>query len=172
MTIQDLGALGELIGSVAVLATLVYLTLQTRQNSRMIGAQLDVARMNTMQTNVLTKATSSELLDAMAEDSIAESPINPRLSDYWMAEFFTHKSDTPAVDAPNHLQLPASSQLLSCRRRRRMDSACATPHLPGRRESADRAPQPGAARSEPCCRFRCHRAHRTSRLSVLRIPLP
>ena len=31
MTIQDLGALGELIGSVAVLATLIYLTLQTRQ---------------------------------------------------------------------------------------------------------------------------------------------
>ena len=91
MTIQDLGALGELIGSVAVLATLVYLALQTRQNSRMIGAQLDVARMNTMQTNVLTRATSSELLDAMAQDSIAESPINPRLSDYWMAEFFTHQ---------------------------------------------------------------------------------
>jgi hypothetical protein len=32
MDIQDLGALGELIGSVAVLATLVYLALQTRQN--------------------------------------------------------------------------------------------------------------------------------------------
>ncbi len=36
MTIQDLGALGELIGSVAMLATLVYLRLQTRQNTRAI----------------------------------------------------------------------------------------------------------------------------------------
>ena len=44
MTIQDLGALGELIGSVAVLATLIYLTLQTRQNTMAITAQVDAAR--------------------------------------------------------------------------------------------------------------------------------
>ena len=43
LTIQDLGALGELLGSVAVLATLVYLALQTRQNTMAIGAQLDAA---------------------------------------------------------------------------------------------------------------------------------
>ena len=43
LTIQDLGALGELLGSVAVLATLVYLALQTRQNTLAIGAQLDAA---------------------------------------------------------------------------------------------------------------------------------
>jgi hypothetical protein len=44
LTIQDLGALGELLGSVAVLATLVYLALQTRQNVTAILAQLDAAR--------------------------------------------------------------------------------------------------------------------------------
>ena len=44
LTIQDLGALGELLGSVAVLATLIYLALQTRQNTLAIGAQLDVQR--------------------------------------------------------------------------------------------------------------------------------
>ncbi len=33
LTIQDLGALGKLLGSVAVLVTLVYLALQTRQNT-------------------------------------------------------------------------------------------------------------------------------------------
>jgi hypothetical protein len=32
MNIQDLGAVGELVGSLAVLATLVYLAIQTRQN--------------------------------------------------------------------------------------------------------------------------------------------
>lgn len=31
MTIQELGAIGELIGGVAVIATLIYLTIQTRQ---------------------------------------------------------------------------------------------------------------------------------------------
>ena len=39
MTIQDLGALGELIGSVAVLATLVYLALQTRRTRIATEAQ-------------------------------------------------------------------------------------------------------------------------------------
>ena len=34
LTIQDLGALGELLGSIAVLATLVYLALQTRHARR------------------------------------------------------------------------------------------------------------------------------------------
>ncbi len=43
MTIQDLGALGEFLGSIAVLATLIYLALQTRQNTAAIAAQVDAA---------------------------------------------------------------------------------------------------------------------------------
>ncbi len=35
------GALGELLGAVAVLATLVYLALQTRQNTLESGPRLD-----------------------------------------------------------------------------------------------------------------------------------
>ena len=46
LTIQDLGALGELLGSIAVLATLVYLALQTRQNTMAIAAQLDAQRVD------------------------------------------------------------------------------------------------------------------------------
>ncbi len=34
MTIQDWGAIGELIGGVAVIATLVYLSMQIRQNTK------------------------------------------------------------------------------------------------------------------------------------------
>jgi len=36
MSIQDWGAIGELVGGVAVIATLVYLALQIRQNTRAI----------------------------------------------------------------------------------------------------------------------------------------
>ncbi len=36
MTIQDLGSLGELIAAVATVATLVYLALQIRQNTRVL----------------------------------------------------------------------------------------------------------------------------------------
>lgn len=34
MTIQDLGSIGELVAAVATLATLIYLSLQIRQNSK------------------------------------------------------------------------------------------------------------------------------------------
>ncbi len=61
MTIQDLGALGELIGSVALLVTLVYLTLQTRQNTKAISAQLEAARLTSGLVLTMTAATSSEL---------------------------------------------------------------------------------------------------------------
>ncbi len=37
MTIQDLGSLGELIAAIATVATLVYLALQIRQNTRALG---------------------------------------------------------------------------------------------------------------------------------------
>ena len=57
LTIQDLGALGELLGSVALLVTLVYLTLQTRQNTTAIRAQLDSARIGAIQEVLLTAAS-------------------------------------------------------------------------------------------------------------------
>ena len=72
LTIQDLGALGELLGSLAVLATLVYLALQTRQNTMAIGAQLDGARIGALQNLYLTAATSTELQEALAEDRIGD----------------------------------------------------------------------------------------------------
>jgi hypothetical protein len=34
MNIMELGALGEFVGSIGVIATLVYLAIQIRQNSR------------------------------------------------------------------------------------------------------------------------------------------
>ncbi len=88
MSIQDLGALGELIGSVAVLATLIYLTLQTRQNTMAIGAQLDAATVAANQNGLLAAATSHELMDALAEDSTGDFTANQlRLESYWTAAF-------------------------------------------------------------------------------------
>ena len=40
MTIQDLGSIGELIAAVATVATLVYLAVQIRQNTRMVAASV------------------------------------------------------------------------------------------------------------------------------------
>ena len=86
LTIQDLGALGELLGSVAVLATLVYLALQTRQNTLAIAAQLDAAAIGAQQHFFLSAATSTELQEALAEDRTGDATINQaRRINYWMA---------------------------------------------------------------------------------------
>ncbi len=89
LTIQDLGALGELLGSVAVLATLVYLALQTRQNTLAITAQLDSARIIAVQNQNLTAATSTELQEALNGDRVEPLTIEQaRLNHYWVAVFF------------------------------------------------------------------------------------
>ena len=86
LTIQDLGALGELLGSIAVLATLVYLALQTRQNAMAIGAQLDAAVIAARQNNFLSVATSDALAEALREDSTRDGTANEtRLTMYWAA---------------------------------------------------------------------------------------
>ncbi len=90
LTIQDLGALGELLGSVAVLATLVYLALQTRQNTMAIAAQLDAARLSATQSSFLATATSNELADLVREDSTGDLTTNQvRLGFYWASTFYS-----------------------------------------------------------------------------------
>ncbi len=90
LTIQDLGALGELLGSIAVLATLVYLALQTRQNTLAIGAQLDAAAIGTTQNTLLLAATSSELVEALREDMRFDLTTNQlRLGMYWQSSLTT-----------------------------------------------------------------------------------
>ncbi len=86
LTIQDLGALGELLGSIAVLVTLVYLALQTRQNTMAIGAQLDVAVMAARQNGFVSAATSSDLGEAMREDSVLDITTNQLRLGMWWAQ--------------------------------------------------------------------------------------
>ncbi len=86
LTIQDLGAIGELLGSVAVLATLVYLALQTRQNTMAISAQLDAARITSIQELLLAPTYSNELQEALNQRRIDSSSIDQnRVENYWTA---------------------------------------------------------------------------------------
>ncbi len=88
LTIQDLGALGEFFGSIAVLATLVYLALQTRQNTVAISAQRDAATVAANQTNLLSAATSSDLAEAVQEDWTGDATTSQlRLAFFWIAMF-------------------------------------------------------------------------------------
>ena len=82
-TSQDLGALGEFFGSIAVLVTLIYLAFQTRQNTMAIRAQLDSARIGAVQELLLAAATSTELQEALEEDRVGEVTINQNRRDQW-----------------------------------------------------------------------------------------
>ncbi len=89
LTIQDLGALGEFFGSIAVLVTLVYLAFQTRQNRMAISAQLDAATVGATQANIMSVATSNELAEAVREDMRADSTINQTRLTFYFSAIFT-----------------------------------------------------------------------------------
>jgi hypothetical protein len=87
LTIQDLGALGELLGSVAVLVTLIYLALQTRQNTMAIAAQLDATMLIARQESNLSAATSPELGEALNRQRIDGRAIErDRIQEFWTAQ--------------------------------------------------------------------------------------
>ena len=81
MTIQDLGALGELLGSVAVLATLIYLALQTRQNTMAISAQVEGVGITAWQN---VNLIGTDLAELLAKDSTVDATANQtQLLSYW-----------------------------------------------------------------------------------------
>ncbi len=65
MTLMELGALGEFLGSIAVLATLVYLAVQLRQNTRSIQASEKMALAQTYQM----RSDALQTMMVMAADS-------------------------------------------------------------------------------------------------------
>ena len=72
------------------MVTLVYLALQTRQNTLAIAAQLDATRIIASQNLSLTAATSTELEEALAEDRVADVTLpQMRRNHYWLAQFIT-----------------------------------------------------------------------------------
>jgi len=72
LTIQDLGALGEFFGSIAVLATLIYLTVQTRQNAKALQAQAEGDTLAAQIQFGLASAASKELSEAWFEGEEAQ----------------------------------------------------------------------------------------------------
>ena len=60
MTIQDLGALGELFGSVLVAVTLVYLAIQLRHNTKVANIQATASLSAEMEQTVLAVAQVAE----------------------------------------------------------------------------------------------------------------
>jgi hypothetical protein len=83
MAIQDLGALGELIGAVAVLATLIYLAIQTRQARIAAEQTLKFAELQASRAVMAGYSQSRSLLlsDPRISDAIAKVNAGEILSD-------------------------------------------------------------------------------------------
>ena len=66
MTISELGSLGEFLGSIAVVVTLVYLSTQLRQNTRAVRAAATQSLDQSVTQNIAMWSTSRENAVLMA----------------------------------------------------------------------------------------------------------
>ena len=89
MSIQELGALGEFVGSIAVLATLVYLAIQTRHTRAANEASIQWQRANASREMSMMWATNPDAVELLGEFGQPESEVpdfggefNPRAFRY------------------------------------------------------------------------------------------
>ena len=77
MSILELGALGEFLGSIAVIATLVYLSVQVRQNTRSMNESKKLALAQTYQL----RSDALQMMLVRAADSNYIGPVISKLTD-------------------------------------------------------------------------------------------
>ncbi|RLA55166.1 MAG: hypothetical protein DRQ65_04760 [Gammaproteobacteria bacterium] len=88
MNWEAIGAIADIVGATAVLATLIYLALQISQNSRLIGQQNDMARAQTIQLRadsvaqlialiVNSEASIATWTKVMANQEITPTDLDP-----------------------------------------------------------------------------------------------
>jgi hypothetical protein len=67
LSIQDWGAIGEIVGALAVVASLIYLAVQIRQNTRQISLNLESSRLAAFEQNVESGNRAREVLITNSE---------------------------------------------------------------------------------------------------------
>ena len=82
MTIVELGALGEFLGSIVVLFTLVYLAVQVKQGNRSLEESRKLALAQTYQM----RSDALQMMLVRASDSEHIGPIITRLTSYGYPE--------------------------------------------------------------------------------------
>ena len=73
MTLQDLGNLGEFVGAIAVVITLVYVALQIRQNTAHLSQNTTAVRLSALEANVESGTRVREIMIS-----------NPELADLYL----------------------------------------------------------------------------------------
>jgi hypothetical protein len=77
MTIQDLGAIGDLVGGVAVLVTLVYLALQIKQNTKVHASLIRQNFYDAQQQQILHAVESPDFNALMNRSWTSDEPLSP-----------------------------------------------------------------------------------------------
>ncbi|MEJ2130828.1 MAG: hypothetical protein P8Y95_04210 [Gammaproteobacteria bacterium] len=72
-TIQDLGAIGEFVGAIAVVVTLAYLAVQIRQNTAAMRAQSTTTVAQLAQATFLATMASPDITELMAREEHGEA---------------------------------------------------------------------------------------------------
>jgi hypothetical protein len=77
VTIQDLGSIGELVGAVATVATLAYLAIQIRANTRMMRSQARHVGQSITGNWALSVAENGPLADVFARGLAGPESLTP-----------------------------------------------------------------------------------------------
>ena len=62
MTIQDWGAIGEIVGAIAVVVSLIYLAIQIRQNTHQIALSMESTKLAAFERNIESGNRAREIL--------------------------------------------------------------------------------------------------------------
>lgn len=62
MTIQDWGAIGEIVGAIAVVVSLIYLAIQIRQNTHQIALGMESSKLAAFERNIESGNRAREIL--------------------------------------------------------------------------------------------------------------
>lgn len=90
MSIQDLGALGELVSSVVVLITLIYLSLQVRQGNLLAKSQARQRMVEHAQTELYTQINDLSITYAVIKEGSLTEEEQAKLS-LFLTEFMRQR---------------------------------------------------------------------------------
>jgi len=77
MTIHDLGAIGDLIGGIAVIVTLVYLAVQIKQNTKIHASLIRQNFYDATQQQMLHAIESADFNALMTRSWTSDEPLSP-----------------------------------------------------------------------------------------------
>ena len=77
MTIGEIGSIGELVGAIATVATLIYLAIQVRQNTKALSSQTFQQISAQMGQNIETITTNSELAEILVKAMTGVEDLTP-----------------------------------------------------------------------------------------------